>query len=63
MSEANINLIAGCLGIGILGAFLIGLAVSIGLIPFALIVALTLAATECYPSTMIVIRKERDEAS
>ncbi|MBT7615301.1 MAG: hypothetical protein HN577_19090, partial [Rhodospirillaceae bacterium] len=63
MSEANINLVAGCIGIGILGAFLIGLAVSIGSIPFALIVALvlSLAATECYQSTMTAKRKERDE--
>jgi len=47
------NWITGLLALGVLGAFLIGLAISIGAAPFILIVAfvLVLAAVDFFQST------------
>jgi hypothetical protein len=47
------NWITGLLALGVLGAFLIGLAISIGAAPFILIVAfvLLLAAADFFQST------------
>jgi hypothetical protein len=62
MSEARINLIAGLVGVGLLCALLIGLAISIGSIPFGIIViiVLTMAITEFWQSAMRDLRAERD---
>ena len=62
MSEAKINLITGLIGVGLLCALLIGLAISIGSIPFGIIVliVLTMAITEFWQSAMRDLRAERD---
>lgn len=62
MSEAKINLITGFIGVGLLCALLIGLAISIGSIPFGIIViiVLTMAITEFWQSAMRDLRAERD---
>ncbi len=62
MSEAKINLVAGIVGVGLLGALLIGLAISIGSISFAVIVAIVLAMamTEFWQSASNALQSERE---
>jgi hypothetical protein len=61
MSEGKINLIAGIIGVGLLGALLIGLVISIGSITFGIIVVivLTMAITEFWQSAMRDLRAEQ----
>lgn len=42
MKLGIVNLVCGLIGIGLVSAFLIGLAVSIGAVPFAIVVAVVL---------------------
>lgn len=61
MSKAKINLITGLIGVGLLCALLIGLVISIGSIPFGIIVliVLTMAITEFWQSAKRDLRAER----
>lgn len=63
MRLGKINIVCGVIGIAILGAFLIGLAISIGSIPFGIIAAgvLLLALIEFYESARDGLRKDRGE--
>ena len=65
MSHAKINMVAGLIGVGLLCALLIGLAISIGSIPFAIIVAivLILAITEFWQSATRDLHAERNAGS
>lgn len=57
------NLITGIVGIALVGSFLIGLAISIGSIPFGVIVVgvLALAAYEFYESAVLPLKGSRDD--
>jgi len=62
--EANMdNLITGIIAVGIFLAFVIGLAVSIGTIPFGIIVALVsvMIVTDFYQSAKEGMQKEKDQ--
>ena len=61
MSKAKINLITGLIGVGLLCALLIGLVISIGSIPFGIIVliVLTMAITEFWQSAKRDLRAAR----
>ena len=57
------NLITGVIGMALICAFLIGLAISIGSIPFGIIVAgvLALALYEFYESAVLPFKGSRDD--
>ncbi|MEM7121564.1 MAG: hypothetical protein AAF563_09835 [Pseudomonadota bacterium] len=57
------NLITGIIGMALIGAFLIGLAISIGSIPFGVIVVgvLALALYEFYESAVLPLKGSRDD--
>ncbi len=65
MKRGIVNLVCGVIGIGLLGAFLIGLAVSIGDIAFGIVVAvvLLLAIIEFLESARDGLRRDRSLGS
>ena len=61
MKLGIVNLVCGLIGVGLFGAFLIGLAVSIGSIAFGIVVAnvLLLAVIEMVESAREGLRRDR----
>lgn len=61
MKQGAVNLVCGVIGIGLLSAFLIGLAVSIGSVAFGIVVAvvLLLAVIEFVESARAGLRQDR----
>ena len=61
MKQGVVNLVCGLIGISLVSAFLIGLAVSIGSVAFGIVVAvvLLLAAIEFFESARAGLRQDR----